>query len=340
MGRVLIPTTGKPGQSMQLSRLAADCIGYLAATGKQPNTLAQYEIAFRQFATHVTSLGLDDDARHFVEERVMSFMVAMHKAGATANTIRARLSALTTLAKYGAKVKDGRGRPVVPLNPLAGIDRPRRKRPPEKFLLPEELAAFLEVPRPIRISIVRDLLVDTGLRVSELCGVDVQDLTFIGPDASLQVRVKGGEVVRLPISPGVAELLKDWLLSRNMPDPGEPLLLGSDGKRLNRSALAQMLISIGRAAGIRRFAVRPHTIRHTVEIIRRRAKIDPTVRSKLLAHSNLSSLTAYQHTLPEELIEARRQQVEGLQAYLKAASDYADGLCGAAVPVEPKQPES
>lgn len=180
MPRVLIPAAPKAGETLQLSRLAADCCAYLAATGKRPNTLAQYEIAFRQFVTHVTGLGLTDDARHFTEAHVMSFMVVMHQANATANTIRARLSALTTLAKYGAKIKDGRGRPVMPLNPLAGIDRPRRRRPPEKFLLPDELRAFLTVPRPLRVSIIRDVLLDTGLRASELCAANVGDLITIG----------------------------------------------------------------------------------------------------------------------------------------------------------------
>lgn len=128
--------------------------------------------------------------------------------------------------------------------------------------------------------------------------------------------------MRLPISPSVAEGLRDWLLHRNMPDPHEALLLGSIGTRLDRDALAHITMTIARAAGIRRLVVRPHVLRHTIEVIRRRAKIDPTIRSRLLAHSNLSSLIAYQHTLPEELTQARQQQVEGLRAYL--GGDYAD----------------
>ncbi len=83
--------------------------------------------------------------------------------------VRTRLSSLSTLAKVGAKLKDKRGKPIVGSNPVATVELPKRKRPPEKSLTPVELAAFIEVPRPLRVSVARDLLIDLGLRASKLC---------------------------------------------------------------------------------------------------------------------------------------------------------------------------
>ena len=113
-----------------------------------------------------------------------------------------------------------------------------------------------------------DLLVDLGLRASELCNANVGDLIEVKGVLYLSVVVKGGHPARVPISSDVAEHLKDWLLSRNMPDPPEPLLLDSNGKRLSRGGLAFMTISIAKQAGIKRWKVRPHTLRHTLNVIR------------------------------------------------------------------------
>jgi len=313
---------------MQLSRLSSDCLTHLAALGRSRHTILNYDIAHRQLLAYITvTLGLTDDARHFTESAVIGFMNELHKNGADQNTIRARLSALASLAKYGARVKDGRGRPVIAINPMAGLERPQRKRPPEKFLLPDELWAFLSVPRPLRDAVVRDVLIDTGLRRAELCVANVGDLIRIEGQTTLQVTVKGGMTTQVPISPPIAGLLQDWLLSRNLPGPTEPLFINTMGERYAGVTLAGLILRIGKAAGIARFDVTPHVIRHTLEIIRRRQKIDPAVRSRLLTHTNFASLGWYQHVLPDELVAARQQQWEGLQAYLGPGRDYAIQLC-------------
>ncbi len=111
-------------------------------------------------------------------------------------------------------------------------------------------------------------------------------------------------------------MLFDWRIERNMPDPGEALFLDTGGQRYRPAAVTSLVIRLGHAAGITRFTVTPHVVRHTMELIRRRSGIDPTVRSKLLTHSNLGSLVSYQHVLPDELGQARERQVAGLSAYL------------------------
>jgi integrase len=326
---------------MQLSRLSSDCLTHLAALGRSRHTILNYDIAYRQLLAYITvTLGLTDDARHFTDSAVIGFMNELHKKGADQNTIRARLSALASLAKYGARVKDGRGRPVIGINPMAGLERPQRKRPPEKFLLPDELWAFLSVPRPLRDAVVRDVLLDTGLRRAELCAANVGDLIRIEGQTTLQVTVKGGMTTQLPISPPIAGLLQDWLLSRNLPGPTEPLLINTKGERYTGVTLAGLILRIGKAAGIARFDVTPHVIRHTLEIIRRRQKIDPAVRSRLLTHTSFASLGWYQHVLPDELVAARQQQWEGLQTYLGPGRDDASQLCYQAGQGKAKSQES
>jgi len=311
---------------MMLSKLATDALKYLAALHKSPHTLSAYSITFRQFEAHLTGTkGLADDCRHFSEETVMSFMVALHEDGANPNTIRARLSSLAFLAKYGARIRDGRGRAVVSGNPLAGVDRPKRKRPMEKWLAPEELAAFLSVPVPPYISIARDLLVDLALRVSELCALSWGEVIGIKGTYYVSVIAKGGNPARVPLSPQVAEKLHAWFVSRNMPEPVEPVLTDGHGRRLGRGRLSYMMVSIGRKAGIRRFPVTAHVLRHTMNVIRRQGGIDSMTRSALLTHTNPSSIIAYEHVDPSELVAARAQQQRALAAYLKNVNPSTQG---------------
>ncbi|SRR6266446_622776 len=315
MPRISIPAV-PAATIVRWSSLYADTLAHLAALGRSQHTILNYENAYRQFAAYLFALKLDDEAKHFTEERVLGFMGWLHQHGAGPNTVNARLCALQAVSKYGAKVRDGRGRPVVPVDPLTDLERPRHKRPAEKFLLPQELHAFLALDRPLRDHVARALLMDTGLRRAELCRASFCDLFEIQGTTLLQVLVKGGETVQVPLSPEIATLLFEWRLARNVPDVGEPLLIDHTGARYAPSAFGALIVRLGRAAGITRLLVTPHVIRHTLELIRRRAGIDSTIRSKLLTHSSLGSLISYQHTLPDELVAARQQQVDGLHRYL------------------------
>lgn len=320
MGRALVPRQSP--DAMRLTQLKSDCLAHLAALGRAKGTLESYDTTFSQFIAYVTTVRrLTDDTAHFTQEHLVGFMAHLHQCGVSPNTIKARVSALGAFARYGAIRKDHRRQPVVPVNPLIGLERPKGRKTAEKYLLPQELRAYLEVPRPERVAIVRDVLVDTGLRVSELCGASVGGIRPIGPATALEVRVKGGHTTEVPLSPAVAAGIRDWLLHREQARgaellPEEPLFIDQHGLRYNRTGMAAMLARIGSAAGIRRFAVTPHVLRHTLELIRRRAKIDPAVRSRLLTHTSYGSLVSYQHVLPEELGQARAAQISEVQRYL------------------------
>jgi site-specific DNA-methyltransferase (adenine-specific) len=119
---------------MTLSELADRTCEYLAARGRSANTVLAYSVVFRQFIAHVIGLGRKDSVLAFTEASVESFVVALHKGGVGPNTIRTRLSALATLAKIGGKLRDRNGRPILKINPVVGVERPKRKRPQREIL--------------------------------------------------------------------------------------------------------------------------------------------------------------------------------------------------------------
>jgi integrase len=162
--------------------------------------------------------------------------------------------------------------------------------------------------------------------------VDVGGLAGVRRGNFMGVVVKGGTATRVPISKAMSAALVDWRLHRGIPDPVERVPISPAGVPYTRTSLGQLIARIGSRAGIKRVPMRPHILRHTLNIIRRRAKIDPVTRSRLLTHTNLNSLHHYEHALDGELAAAREQQREGLREFLVSKR-----LCSqlSAPPVEP-----
>jgi site-specific recombinase XerD len=318
---------------MSLSKMVAEALQYLGSVRNYaPMTLESYEISFGQFRHFLYAKGLPDDVRQFTGDNVFRFAESLAGKKQKASTIVIRLSALSTLAQTLMKLKDARGKAYLLQNPTKTFEWPTIDQPETKFLLPDELTAFLSVARPLRESIARDVLVDTGMRCSELCRANVGDVLVVGGRTALALTVKGrGRRVRkehIPLSEPVATALFEYLVERGVSNPQdarhrvEPLLLCGPGRRWTRTGLSGLMARIGEAAGISRMRVSAHKLRHTAAIVQRFARrsdgstLDRWTRSKLLSQRNPQSLDRYEHLLPDELFEAREAQRRGLARYL------------------------
>jgi integrase len=101
------------------------------------------------------------------------------------------------------------------------------------------------------------LLALNGLRVSEAIGADIGNLGLERGHRTLTVVRKGGKVVTIPLAPRTARSI-DLTIGGRLDGP---ILLGRDGRRLNRHAAARIVRRIAKAAGIDK-RVGPHTLRH------------------------------------------------------------------------------
>jgi site-specific recombinase XerD len=321
--------------------MVSEALRYLGTVRNYaPATLDSDQASFDQFHQFLSAHRLPDDVRQFTGDNVQRFIASLAAKKQKASTIVVRLTALSSIAKTMMKLNDPRGRPYIAQDPTRTFEWPRPDAAETKFLLPAELAAFLQLPRPRRESIARDLLVDTGLRCSELCRANVGDVITISGQTSLAVTVKGrGRKVRkrhVPVSSGVASALYDYLLEREIQNPqdpkrrDEPLLLSTDGHRWRRTGLSGLMARIGLEAGIVRFRVSAHKLRHTANVVSRFARLedgsplDRWTRSQLLTHESARAIDRYEHLLPDELFEAREAQRQALSRYLGGAGT--DGI--------------
>ncbi len=308
---------------MLLSTLARDSLFDLKDAGAVTKTIDEYDRVYRQFQAYLIRIGRQDDARAFTGDTCEGFYRDLAAQGIKASTIRHKLSALSTLAKYGLRTKGLRGRAVLTENPTLTFRWPRAQRPRQDFLYPDELRAFLAVQRPAYESIPRDLFVDTGLRRAELAHANVEDFVKLPSGYALWTAVKGRgrqqERVPIPISSVVGDAVHSWLDVRPQwaAKGPEPLLVDRQGRRWRDTTLGEVMARIGKLAGITRITVYPHRLRRTANIVARHAGLDSLTRSALLNHTDPGTIRQYDAVIPGELADAREKAaVVGLARYL------------------------
>jgi len=155
------------------------------------------------------------------------------------------------------------------------------------------------------------LLLDTGIRASELCRLTVGDVDL--EEGEIVIRPQGsGKKSRprvIPIGKRTRRALWDYLARREDiqedPDPSTlPLFLGKFGKPLNRTALRKLLQRLGERAGVPN--VHPHRFRHTFAIFYLRNGGDVFTLQKILGHRSLYMVRRYLSLAQEDLRRVHR----------------------------------
>ena len=150
------------------------------------------------------------------------------------------------------------------------------------FLTPAETAALLAAPDRGSWLGRRDhalllVAVQTGLRVSELTGLDRGDVT-LGTGANVRCRGKGRKERRTPLTRATARIVADWLSERN-DKPAGPLFPSRTGGKLSTDAVTDLLARHVTAAArqcpsLGAKKVTPHTLRHTAAMNLLHAGVD------------------------------------------------------------------
>jgi site-specific recombinase XerD len=171
------------------------------------------------------------------------------------------------------------------------------------FLSSAEVDALLAAPDQRRWEGRRDralmlLAVQTGLRVSELVGLNCADIT-LGSSANVRCEGKGRKQRAVPVNGPVAALLQTWLAER-AGRPGDPLFPTRTGRRLSRDAVALRIAThtataAGRCPTLLGRSIHPHVLRHTCAMSLLQAGVDTSVIALWLGHAGIRSTDPYMH---------------------------------------------
>lgn len=242
-----------------------------------------------------------------------SWLARLRTTGAARSSLARRAAAARTFCGWAHET----GRLAV--DPAAGLASPRPHRTLPSVLRTDQAEALLAEPtrpdpgRPVsdpvalRDLAVLELLYATGVRVSELCGLDLPDVD----EARRVVRVlgKGGRERMVPYGVPAQRALARWCHEGRPylvgPDSGEALLLGARGGRLNPTVVRRLVSRYARAVGLP--STSPHGLRHSAATHLLEGGADLRSVQELLGHTSLASTQIYTHVSVERLRAAFTQ---------------------------------
>ena len=225
---------------------------------------------------------------------IMEFLFAEKKKAAASSSIARRLVAIKLFHRF--LVKEGELREDI----TSALDSPKTWRKLPHFLTLEEVTRMIELPDLRKEEGVRDralleLFYATGLRVSELAKLKLEDLNF---DAGfLKCMGKGSKERIVPLGGKCRESLEKYLNRVRAQTAGQAvpfLFLGRAGRGITRQALWQIIKRCARQAGITK-KISPHTFRHSFATHMLERGADLRVVQELLGHSDIATTQIYTH---------------------------------------------
>ncbi len=156
----------------------------------------------------------------------------------------------------------------------------------------------MPVPLSPRVRPLPKLLLDTGLRVSELIGLRVQDVD--SKNKTIRVRGKGNKMRNLPVKDKALRALQTHLedyFPRHSPNDNFFIFQSQSGpnlgQQMTRSGIAQMVRKLARKAKLQNVRSSPHTFRHTFATHSYRRGCGLPALQKMLGHSNIKTTMIY-----------------------------------------------
>jgi integrase/recombinase XerC len=223
------------------------------------------------------------------------YLTGMHDAGYAATTIARRLASLRSFFRFGQREGWTKGNPARPLR------TPRRPRRLPHFLSTEEIGRLLSAPPAddamgARDRAILETMYSAGLRVSEVVGINDDDLDFSG--GVLTVRGKGKRERLSPLGSFAAAAVKTWLKHRDRTGaekgPRQPTFTNRFAGRLTTRSVARMLEKHLKTSGLDGRTT-PHSLRHSfaTHLLDRGADIRSV--QELLGHKSLNTTQIYTH---------------------------------------------
>ena len=186
-------------------------------------------------------------------------------------------------------------------DPAKAVSNPKLEKHLPKFLTEEEITRLIESPDMAKLSGLRDRAIletfySTGMRISELVGLNLEDIDFFS--GVVKVRGKGKKERLAPIGEKALAALRDY--TRKRKDNPQAVFLNKNTKRLTDRGVRLILDKYIRLAALRE-DISPHSLRHSfaTHLLNRGADLRSV--QELLGHANLSTTQIYTHVTMDKL---------------------------------------
>ena len=283
------------------------------------HTVAAYDSDISQFlafaAGHLHVEPRHLEPAHLQLATIRAFLAELYRQGQARASVARKISALRTFGRYLRREGWIEGDP-------AGLAAtPRREQRVPAHLSVDEMTKLLEVPdtsEPLgrRDRAILELFYASGLRLSELVGLDLEDVNL----SARMVRVmgKGAKERLVPFNESAKKAIAAWLKDRALlvkshtPNSksriptSEPLFVNFRGSRLTGRSV-QRLVARSVTACSTRFGISPHALRHSFATHLLERGADLRAIQELLGHVQLSTTQRYTHVNAAQLLDVYRK---------------------------------
>jgi integrase/recombinase XerD len=282
-------------------------LAYLKAEkGLTDNTSFAYENDLSQLATFVEEEAGKEMVipswANFSHQAMMRYLLNLQEKKYAATTRARKLAAARSFFKFLTAeniIKEDPTHNMESLNVGRSLPKPISLAQVRALL---EQPTKLSTPEAKRDEAMLQLLYASGLRVSELISVNVEDVNII--DGDVRVFGKGRKERIIPIHKQAATVVEQYVrdarphLARNKDE--KAMFLNRRGERLTRQGFWQILKQYAKLAGLTT-AVTPHTLRHSFATHMLSGGADLRAVQELLGHANISTTQVYTHLTTEHV---------------------------------------
>ena len=262
------------------------------------NTVSSYMRDIRQYASYLQGIGLDvlDAGRDTID----GYMHYLHDNGKSPATISRSLASLKSLYMFALSEDEIEENPVYSIK----VEKAERKLP--QVLTGNEVELLLEQPRVSDMKGCRDkamleVLYATGIRVSELIGLNVEDVSLSGGFIRCE---SSGKVRIIPLYPEALSALSDYISDvrgKMIASPTErSLFVNVSGERMSRQGFWKIIKYYQEKAQIKK-DITPHTLRHSFAAHLLENGADLRSIQEMLGHSDISSTQIYAQLVKQNL---------------------------------------
>ena len=273
-----------------------------------PNTIEAYRDDLESFVSFLSNdyltMARDQvDLRRIDNLAIRAYLAHLARRKLARSSVARHLSALRSFFKY--LMREGK----VEANPARTVATPRREKHLPAVMQPADVTALIDQPEGDGPLIARDrafleLLYASGLRISELVGIDLDDLEL--RSRLVKVHGKGSKERIVPFGSKAETALRAWLKVREADPDEQAVFVNYRGQRISARSVRRLFDRYARGASMKD-GVSPHTMRHSFATHLLNAGADLRAIQELLGHASLSTTQKYTHLNDWQLIEVYRK---------------------------------
>ena len=269
-------------------------------------TIISYGIDLREFERYLKEVDAELDFTKVHADNVRNWIVHLMDNGCVAASVNRKLSSLRSFYRFLLRKK------VISVNPLLKISGLKKKKTLPSFLKMEEMdrildeTSFGEGFEGCRDRMILEMFYATGMRLSELIGLDDADVDFSA--RLIKVTGKRNKQRLIPFGDELSDDLLKYIKVRNeaLPEREKALFVLSNGNRMYPAAVYRLVKrNLSKVVTLKKRS--PHVLRHTFATAMLNDNAELRAVKELLGHESLATTEIYTHATFEELKKVYKQ---------------------------------